>query len=719
MAYQKVLLILFFVSLNAFSNAQGIISGKITDTRGNPIPGASVIAKGTKDGTASDSLGYYQFSSLMKTKRTIVCRAIGFKSDSAAVALSRDSIIVNFVLKENDNNLTGVSINLRKIRVTDIKKGAALNAFEVATTAGAVADVVAALKTLPGAAPAGNETGLFVRGGTGQETKAFFDGMLVKNPFGSRLPDVAARSRFSAFLFKETAFTSGGYSAKFGQALSSALILDTKDLAEKTSTEVSLISLGAGAAHTHRFKNSSLVVGAHYYNFDLNNNLFKQNIDWVKNPRQYQGMVNYKQKFGSSGLLKVFADYSGTTLSFDIINPNKITADLLTNTNNNLYLNVNYTGFVAPSWKLFTGLGHNTTREKGMINQDRYFQNDDLWQQRIVLSKFFASSSVFSFGLEQFQSKRDEGFSQLSRDYTDVLSAGFTEAEIYFNNNIMLRAGIRGEYSSFIRKINVSPRVSMAFYLNKSNQFTLSYGKFFQKPDDSFLTQTSALDFEQASNYSIDYEFNKNNRSLRVEAYYKDYNNLVKIATPVFSGFQAYGPPIFIRDFNNLGYGYARGFDFFWRDKKTLRIGEYYVSYSFVDTKRNYIDYPNLATPNYVPAHTVNLVGRKYIVKLKSQLSATYTFSSGRTYYNPNNKVFLGDRTQNNQNLSLGVSYLPGWYKKFVVINFSASNLLGFDQVYGYRYSYDGQRRETILPPYRRGYLLSILVNFGDSTFNH
>lgn len=719
MAYKKISLISLLVMLNAFSFAQTIISGKITDVKGNPVPGASIIIKGAMGGSSSDSLGLYRFTSILKAKKIVLCRAIGYKSDSTLVQLSGDSINVNFSLRENDNNLSGVSINLRKIRVTDIKKGTSLNAFEVATTAGAVADVVGALKTLPGAAPAGNETGLFVRGGTGQETKAFFDGMLVKNPFGSRLPDVASRSRFSAFLFKETAFTASGYSAKFGQALSSALILDTKDLPEKSSTEVSLISLGAGAAHTERFKNSSLVVGAHYYNFDLNNNLFEQNIDWEKNPRQYQGMVNYKQKLGTSGMLKVFADYSGTTLSFNIVNPNKTMTDLLTNTNNNLYLNVNYTGFIAPSWKLFTGLGHNTTRENGMINQDRYFQDDDLWQQKIVLSKFFASSSILNFGVEQFQSRRNEGFSALSRDYTDVLSAGFSEAEIYFSNTIMLRAGVRAEYSSFIRKMNISPRASMAFYLNKSNQFTLSYGKFFQKPDDSFLTQTAALGFEQASNYSLDYEYNKNNRSLRVEAYYKDYNNLVKITTPVYSGFQAYGPPSLVRDFNNQGYGYARGFDFFWRDKKSLKIGEYYVSYSFVDTKRNYIDYPSLATPNFVPAHTVNVVGRKYIVKLKSQISATYTFSTGRTYYNPNNKVFLGDRTQNNQNLSLGVSYLPGWYKKFVVINFSASNILGANQIYGYRYSYDGQRREAILPPNKRGYLLSILVNFGDSTFNH
>jgi len=45
--------------------------------------------------------------------------------------------------------------------------------------------------------------------------------MVVQNPFYSSVPDIPSRGRFLAFLFKGTVFSSGGYSAQYGQALSS------------------------------------------------------------------------------------------------------------------------------------------------------------------------------------------------------------------------------------------------------------------------------------------------------------------------------------------------------------------------------------------------------------------------------------------------------------------------------------------------------------------
>jgi hypothetical protein len=220
---------------------------------------------------------------------------------------------------------------------------------------------------MPGVVPTGNETGLFVHEGSSNETKAFFDGLLVKNPFGSNLPDISNRSRFSAFTFKETTFSTSGYSAQYGDALSSVLSLETKDITYKTSNEFSITNLGGGAAHTERFKNSSLLVGVNYYNFGLNDALVDQNTKWGNDPKQYQGTINYKDKVSSNGTLKVFADYSSTSLSFNIFNPNLPTPDLFANTNNNLYLNTNYQGFLGNDWKMYAGLAYNYTLEKGNV----------------------------------------------------------------------------------------------------------------------------------------------------------------------------------------------------------------------------------------------------------------------------------------------------------------------------------------------------------------
>src|SRR5919206_202002 len=109
------------------------------------------------------------------------------------------------------------------------KRATFLNSIDIVTTASANADVTGAIRTLPGAQQVGEQEGLFVRGGTAAETKTFIDGTLVNNFFYSSVPDIAQRGRFSPFIFKGTIFSTGGYFAFYGQALSSSLILESID----------------------------------------------------------------------------------------------------------------------------------------------------------------------------------------------------------------------------------------------------------------------------------------------------------------------------------------------------------------------------------------------------------------------------------------------------------------------------------------------------------
>ena len=48
---------------------------------------------------------------------------------------------------------------------------------------------------------------------------------------------------------------------------------------------------------------------------------------------------------------------------------------------------------------------------------------------------------------------------------------------------------------------------------------------------------------------------------------------------------------------NNTGNGYAQGFDVFWRDQKTIKGFDYWVTYSYVDTKRIFSNMPLPPSP--------------------------------------------------------------------------------------------------------------------------
>ena len=95
-----------------------------------------------------------------------------------------------------------------------------------------------------------------MRGGDASESKVVVDGMVVQNPFASDIPGVSQRSRFTPFQFKGIAFSSGGFSSKYGQALSSVLELNTLDLPEKSTVNLNLNVSGISISGDKRWKSS-------------------------------------------------------------------------------------------------------------------------------------------------------------------------------------------------------------------------------------------------------------------------------------------------------------------------------------------------------------------------------------------------------------------------------------------------------------------------------
>src|SRR5204863_5088364 len=198
------------------------------------------------------------------------------------------------------------------------RAGVVLNSIDIVTTASANADVTQALKTLPGAQQVGESEGLFVRGGTGAETKIFIDGTLVNKFFYSTSPNVAGYGRFSPFLFKGTVFSAGGYSALYGQALSAAVILESIDMPDRTTATLGLSVLGvdAGYQHLNKKKTVSWGVDYNYTNLGLAYLVIKQKQDYFTYPGINEGHANFRIKTSKTGILKYYSDYSYSNFGF-------------------------------------------------------------------------------------------------------------------------------------------------------------------------------------------------------------------------------------------------------------------------------------------------------------------------------------------------------------------------------------------------------------------
>lgn len=697
--------IIFFVILllnTAGAFAQGAISGKVTDEKNRPVPFANVYIKDTYDGGSTDENGNFSFTTDVTGEAILGVSSVGYETYEQPVNIGSEELIIEIKVKSKISELNTVVITAGAFEASDTKKAVVLKPLDIVTTAGASGDIYGALQTLPGTNPVGEEEGLFVRGGSAAETKTIIDEMIVQNPFFSSVPDVPQRGRFSPFLFKGTIFSTGGYSAVYGQALSSALILNTQDLPANSSTGIGIMPIGINLSRTQRWKKTAANLSGGYVNLKPYFWLQKQLTDWEKEPESISGSLILQHKTSETGIVKLYSTYSTSDLSmrynsFD--SPGGKSRFSLEN--QNIYLNSSYKEMLGDKWSLFTGVSYANDKDKLFVDTMDISSDEELGQAKVIFTRQVFTNSSIKFGSEVHVQKADGTFNQYTGKIDETYSAGFVEADIFLSRKLAIRSGWRYEYSEFLAQSNIAPRTSIAYKTGEHSQVSLAHGFFYQTPENRFLFQDRNLDFERAEHYILNYQRIKSDRTFRVELYEKGYDDLVKYN---------YTSADWL---NNSGNGYARGFDIFWRDKKTLKNTNYWISYSFLDTERDYREFPTAAAPTFTSKHTASLVYKYWFAKIRSSVGATYTYASGRPYYNPNRPAseFLSDRTPDYHNLSINASRLTTIRGNFTVIFFSVNNVLNRENIFGYRYSADGTQRMPVSPPNLRNFFIGCFIS--------
>lgn len=705
--------------------AQIKVTGSVKDQKGRILAGANIVVKGSYDGAVSDSTGSFSFKTYEKGKQFIVASSIGNKTVEQEVNIDSLPIHFDFILKEEISELKAVTVTAGSFEAGDKKRAATvLSSLDVYTTGGANADISAVVKTLPGAQQVGEQEGLFVRGGAGYEAKQFIDGTLVNNPFFASVPDIASRGRFAPALFKGTVFSTGGYSALYGQALSSALIMESIDIPDRSevSASISSVFLGAGLQKVAKNKKSSWGGNYGYTNLLPYFSIVKQKPDYFRMPEFHTADLNFRMKTKNGGMIKYYGTFGASDLGLrraNIDEPNLKNAFGLNNIN--VYNNLSWGENLGNGWKMNLGLGYSTDYndiEQQIQNQQNqkittgqpWIDNNnfaiktrsDLSQIKAVFDKRLSGISVLRAGGEYMYFYNSSTFNNQKATLPDHFKALFTEADLYITNDLAAKVGVRFEHSSLINKANIAPRLSLAYKTGKGAQMSIAYGEFYQKPENNFLYTTTNFGYAKATHFIANYIKNTALQTFRVEAFYKKYDGLVK-TYPVL---------------NNTGAGDAKGVELFWRDKKTIKGLDYWISYSYLDTKRDFLNYPKQLQPTFAANHTASFVMKRFISKINTGFNFTYSYATGRPYYNlvQNGAQFtIADqgKTIDYHNLGFSFNYLTSLGKAYAVFVGSVTNVLNSKQIFGYNYSNNGQRKEAITPPAPQFFFLGVFLSWG------
>ena len=692
----KTIITLTILLCTTFLFSQTTISGKVVDEKGKPVSGANVFIEGTYDGASTNETGSFSFTTATTGNQTLVVSFLIYETSKTAidVASFQNKTIK---LRESVTALDAVVITAGTLEAGDKSRVSVLKPLDIVTTAGSAGNIIAALQTLPGTQTVGEDGRLFVRGGEANETQTFVDGIRVAQPYGATTNNLPTRGRFSPFLFSGISFSTGGYSAEYGEALSSVLLLNTQDEPDQNKTEISLMTVGLGIGNTQKWKKSSLSVNANYINLTPYQALIPQNVDWNSPFQSLSGESVYRYNF-NNGILKVYAAFDSSKFDINQENINSNDKISIALNNNNFYLNSSYKGVFGNNWQITSGLSYSYSTNKLDLAADKVNNDENAAHLKLKLRKSFSDRLKLSFGADYFVTQFNEDFKEgsgsvFTNGYNSNIAALYTEADILFSKKWAAKVGVRASNNDLLEETAISPRISFAYKMAKNSQFSFAYGDFTQTPNAEYIKYSNNHQFEseKASHYILNFQYSKNGKTFRAETYFKDYRNLVKFDTNTAQ---------FNSVYDNTGSGYAKGLDLFWRDGKSIKNLEYWASYSYIDSERDYKNFSSQVTPSFVADHSLSIVTKYWINDWKSQIGFTNSYSSGRPYNNPNETKFMNGKTKSYNSLSFNWAYLLSPQK---ILYFSVSNVLGSQNVFGYEYANNPDnagfyKRKEIIP---------------------
>ncbi len=110
--FKKLLILVFCINAAFVYGQSGTITGNVLDDTGLPLPGASLILKGTSIGTSTDFDGAFQFNKIDEGSYTVIISYLGFDNQEIEVqVVSNQNTELNIAMKGSSEALDEVVIS--------------------------------------------------------------------------------------------------------------------------------------------------------------------------------------------------------------------------------------------------------------------------------------------------------------------------------------------------------------------------------------------------------------------------------------------------------------------------------------------------------------------------------------------------------------------------------------------------------------------------------
>ncbi len=234
----------------------GLLTGRVLDSIGDPVELANVALLGTQAGTMTNLEGYYELTVPAGRSYTVVISCVGYLTKQFAVRLEAGGTRNQELSLQRDvRAIKEVSVSARQDRASTFHRIDVADLNYMPTTTGKVEAII---KSQAGVSSNNELSSQYsVRGGNFDENLVYVNDIEIYRPFLVRSGQQEGLSFVNSDLVSSVKFSAGGYDARYGDKMSSALDITYKRPRKFAgSTSISLLGASAhveGSSKTQRF----------------------------------------------------------------------------------------------------------------------------------------------------------------------------------------------------------------------------------------------------------------------------------------------------------------------------------------------------------------------------------------------------------------------------------------------------------------------------------
>lgn len=640
-----ILLLLALTALPSHASSSispGTIRGAVLDgsTR-NPVANANVVVVGTEFGSSTNLDGRFIIHQLPPGTYNVVATVLGYKGESRSevVVLPGKAVDVEFLLEPAA--ITGEEVVVRgsyfKPSPNLPTSTRSLRYEEIRRAPGSAEDVQRAVQALPGVFSRNDQNNeIIVRGGSPFENLTIIDGIEIENinhfpdQSSSGGPICAVNSEF----LREVTFSTGGYSARYGDKLSSILNLELREGdVDAFNGQLELSMAGAGAnvegslpggegSYLASFRKSylDLIHGAigltaipHYWDaqFKVARQLSSRahlsliglygrdqiSIEaedpdaWSRGAESFDAR-GYNFTFGgrarlllANSFLELVLGRSEAWYSYDVYEVERDPSDNSLS-QRQFYFNRS-TETTDQMHVVWTGKHRNINEISAGISVKPLTFDHNIWAEPDTTSYDFNNDGITDTTIIGDPWRVEEST-------TSLKYGAFLQYRLRATQNLSLIGGLRLDGFTYSDQQVVDPRLSLRWELLPKMTLTLSWGIYHQShplvvytsdPANNTLPHMRAVHYIAGVSHLL-----SNSTKISLEGYYKDYHNLPVSEESLMNNLD----PLF-RSFRTLAIGTknAYGLEFFAQQKMEKNwYGTFSYSFGKARTSNSIDEFP-------------------------------------------------------------------------------------------------------------------------------